>query len=293
MSEADCISRWPSTTRCPGVSNRLFGSWSSNTDRVASLTCRKSGSPVSAALQQHHEGPGADTAHADDLAGHVDDPEPLQQQSPVRAQTGLVGAELIFDHVADLVRRESPCAVELPQRHDHRRLADDPVAAVDHLGESRQRVQAVAACAPCAWSSCAALIAATAAESSARLRRLLRLPCLPRLLAGLVSGRGLGSWPRSSNRSRWTPGPRAARPGRRARTCGRTRHPTSAYRRTRPSRVGTPGPTPGSPRRVRRGEPVVAGGDGEAGRHPLQVVLEGTRQRLVEVVQAEHQLSLG
>jgi hypothetical protein len=44
---------------------------------------------------------------------------------------------------------------------------------------------------------------------------------------------------------------------------------------------------------VLRGESVVAGGDGEAGRHPLQVVLEGARQGLVEVVEAEHQLPLG
>ncbi len=43
---------------------------------------------------------------------------------------------------------------------------------------------------------------------------------------------------------------------------------------------------------VLRGEAVVAGGDGEAGRHPLQVVLERTRQRLVEVVQTEQQLPL-
>ena len=40
-----------------------------------------------AALQQHHPGPGADTAHPDHLAGHVHDREPLQQFAPVRAQS--------------------------------------------------------------------------------------------------------------------------------------------------------------------------------------------------------------
>ena len=42
-----------------------------------------------------------------------------------------------------------------------------------------------------------------------------------------------------------------------------------------------------------RGEAVVARGDGEAGGHPLQVVLERARQRLVEVVQTEQELPLG
>ena len=40
-------------------------------------------------------------------------------------------------------------------------------------------------------------------------------------------------------------------------------------------------------------EAVVARRDREARRHPLQVVLERTGQRLVEVVQVEQQLSLG
>ena len=39
---------------------------------------------------------------------------------------------------------------------------------------------------------------------------------------------------------------------------------------------------------IPRGVAVVASGDGEAGDHPLQVILERPRQGLVEVVEAEH-----
>jgi hypothetical protein len=55
----------------------------------------------------------------------------------------------------------------------------------------------------------------------------------------------------------------------------------------------------GRHRRQRRGtrvglaEAVVAAGDGEAGRYPLQVVLERPRQGLVEVVEVEQQPPFG
>ena len=44
--------------------------------------------------------------------------------------------------------------------------------------------------------------------------------------------------------------------------------------------------------RIRGGEAVVPGCDCEAGRHPLQVILERSGQGLVEVVEVEQQLSL-
>ena len=44
--------------------------------------------------------------------------------------------------------------------------------------------------------------------------------------------------------------------------------------------------------RIGLAEAVVAGGDGETGRHPFQVVLERTRQGFVEIVQPEQQLPL-
>jgi len=45
--------------------------------------------------------------------------------------------------------------------------------------------------------------------------------------------------------------------------------------------------------RVAIGEPVVAGGDGEARRQPLDVPFERRRERLVEVVHVEHQPPVG
>ena len=56
-----------------------------------------------ASLKQDDKRPGADTAHANHLAGHVHDLEAFQQVTPVVLQGGPVGAELLADRVADLV----------------------------------------------------------------------------------------------------------------------------------------------------------------------------------------------
>ena len=58
-----------------------------------------------AALEQGDEGPGADTAHPDHLAGHIDQLEPLQQLAPIILQGGPVGAELGMEAALDLLRR--------------------------------------------------------------------------------------------------------------------------------------------------------------------------------------------
>ena len=108
------------------------------------MTCRNSGSSLVAALQQHDEGPGADAAHADHLAGHVDDLEALQQMAAVLLQRRSVGPELLVDRVLDLVGRVPVHGLEVAGGDDHRWLAHDPVAAVDHLAELRQGLQAVA-----------------------------------------------------------------------------------------------------------------------------------------------------
>ena len=47
MSLADCISRWPSTTRWPWLANLLLPRKGSSTDAWASLICRNSGSSPS------------------------------------------------------------------------------------------------------------------------------------------------------------------------------------------------------------------------------------------------------
>ncbi len=56
-----------------------------------------------APLEQDDERARADAADTDDLASHVDDLEPLQQVAPIVLQRGSVGAELLVDHVLQLV----------------------------------------------------------------------------------------------------------------------------------------------------------------------------------------------
>ena len=78
------------------------------------------------------------------------------------------------------------------------------------------------------------------------------------------------------------------------RTGGRTRCPSCASPRTRPSPPGrrvTEASVASRASALR--EAVVARRDREARRHPLHVVLERARQRLVEVVQVEQQRPLG
>ena len=97
-----------------------------------------------AALEQHDERPGADAADADDLAGEVDDPELLEQVPPIVLQRGPVRAELFVDHLLDLIGVHAGGSGQVPPGYDDRRLGDDPVLAVDDLGEFGQRLQAVA-----------------------------------------------------------------------------------------------------------------------------------------------------
>ena len=61
-----------------------------------------------AALEQDDERPRADAADADDLAGDVDELEPLEQVASVVLQGGPVGAELLVDRVLALRRRDMP-----------------------------------------------------------------------------------------------------------------------------------------------------------------------------------------
>ena len=85
-----------------------------------------------------------DAADADDLVGHVDDFEPFEEVAAIVRQRLAVGAELLVDHVFHLVDREPDPRCQVSQRDHDRWLADDPVPAVDMLGQLRQRLQAVA-----------------------------------------------------------------------------------------------------------------------------------------------------
>ena len=61
-----------------------------------------------AALEQGDEAPGADAAHPDHLAGHVDDLELLQQPAAIILEGGPVGAELLVEHPLHLVAGAMP-----------------------------------------------------------------------------------------------------------------------------------------------------------------------------------------
>ena len=100
---------------------------------------------------------------------------------------------------------------QVAQRNDHRRLADDPVPPVDELGELRQRLQAVAR---------------------------VRLPCG---LLARSSGRPSPAFLSApfAELDRSVDGADAGP----ARTAARTRCPSCASRRTRPSTRDTPAPT--------------------------------------------------
>ena len=105
MSLAACIIRCPCTTRSPGCSIAALREVVLEHRRGRLLDLQEQRVLLVAALEQHDERPGADAADTDDLAGDVDDLEPLQQMAPVVLQRRAVGAELVVDRVLDLRRR--------------------------------------------------------------------------------------------------------------------------------------------------------------------------------------------
>ena len=94
------------------------------------------------AEEEHDPGASADAAHPDDLAGHVDEAELLEQMAAVGLQSAPVGAEQSVDFVHDLVAFRRGWN-ELVDRHDQRGVADDPPLAVDHVGQLLEGVHAV------------------------------------------------------------------------------------------------------------------------------------------------------
>ena len=69
----------------------------------------------------------------------------LSKQLPtVVAEGGLVGAELLLDHVPGLVGCHLVAGRQVSQRDDHRWLANDAMVTIDDFGELGQRAEAVA-----------------------------------------------------------------------------------------------------------------------------------------------------
>ena len=141
MSLTVCMSRWPTTTRCPQFSYSLGPTNSSSTDAPASFACRNNGSRV-VAQQQHHPRPGPDAAHPDHLARDVDQPD-IGRGAPVGRARGcaLYGRA---SRAALLRRARDPRLVhEVTKRHDERRFRDDPRPSVHDPGEPVERPEVV------------------------------------------------------------------------------------------------------------------------------------------------------
>ena len=126
----------------PGWRSALVPTNASSTDAWASLACRNSGSSLVAAEQQQDPRPGADAADPDDLAGHVDESELLEQMPAVGLQRPPV-ARSSRRAAASTVARSLLRRQQLLDRHDQRRVADDPPLAVDHVGQLGERLHAV------------------------------------------------------------------------------------------------------------------------------------------------------
>ena len=106
------------------------------------MACRNSGSNAVQGVHQHDPGAGADAADPDDLAGHLDHRELLEQVPPVRLQ----GAPVLAQDAAQLLVQRAGLHVgkHLFGGDDHRGVADDPPPPVDQGGELIQRLRAVA-----------------------------------------------------------------------------------------------------------------------------------------------------
>ena len=199
--------------------------------------------PVTAE-QQRDPGTRADAAHADHLAGDIDQPELLQQHPAVVLQRRAVAAHDLVQLLVDLIAADA--LEDLVDRLDQRRIADDPGLTVHHLGELLEDLHAVLGL---------GLVERLLGALEHRLRRQLahrghqvldvqvRVPDVEVGLAGKLAQR-LAVGADGASHDRLAFGLRIA---------------------------------------------VLTACDREAGRQPLHVPLPGARQRLVEIVDVEHQ----
>ena len=92
-------------------------------------------------VHQRDPAAGADTAHPDHLAGHLDQRELLQQVLAVGLQGALVFAQRLADLLID--RTGLLIGEDLLDRHDQRGVADDPPLPVGLGGQLALRLHAV------------------------------------------------------------------------------------------------------------------------------------------------------
>ena len=208
-------------------------------------------------MEQDNERTSADAADTDHLACHVDDFEALQQLAPIFLQRGPIGTELLVDHLFHLIGRVAVHGLKVAGRDHHGRLTDDPVTTIDDFAKLGQRLEAVT--------------------------RVGLLRTLPGPLGGLSHLASLLLAPRFFGQGAdgahelflGQPGV----PDVHVAHLGELGHGLAICRHRRECRRRGVGGT----------ESVISPGDGEARSHSHNVVLERTRQGLVEVVQIEEQ----
>ena len=98
---------------------------------------------VVSAEHQHDPGAGADAADADDLAGHVDQPELLQQHAPIGLQRLSVAPQKLVQPRSRWLLASRPVR-QVVDPIDQRRVGHDLRLTVDHPGQLRERGHAVA-----------------------------------------------------------------------------------------------------------------------------------------------------
>ena len=98
-----CIRRCPATTRLPLFLYSLFPTNCSEHRGLSLLDLEEQRVVEVDAHEEHDPGAGADTADPDDLAGHVDEAELLEQMAAVGFQSLPVSANQLLDFADDLV----------------------------------------------------------------------------------------------------------------------------------------------------------------------------------------------
>ena len=104
-SLAACISRCPSTTRRPWLSNSALAGEEARARTLALPSLQEQRVVTVAAQEQHDPGARADAADADDLAREVDVAIAVEQVAAVRPRRAPVASDQIADRVSSAARR--------------------------------------------------------------------------------------------------------------------------------------------------------------------------------------------
>ena len=182
MSLADCIRRWPSTTRRPWFAYAALAGVRLEHGRLGLLDLQEQrvvAVAPAAAAAIHDRVPTLPTPTT--LRAKSTQLERLEQLPAVRLQRPAVAPEPLVQNVAHLVRRH--LRHQLVERNDERRIAEDADPPVDHPGQLRERAADCRGCGPSPCSSARASSPTRApGPATSRTRRPRR--------AGGTRGRG-------------------------------------------------------------------------------------------------------